>query len=85
MPSSEEDKVLSWDLKLQMEEVLVWVIEEEAVAVVEDNVAKEREMVVVDDDAIRSHYPLRSANPFLPPSLEHGSSNCVGKLLPPNS
>lgn len=52
MPSSEEDKVLSWDLKLQMEEVLVWVIEEEAVAVVEDNVAKEREMVVVDDDAM---------------------------------
>lgn len=44
MPSSEEDKVLSWDLKLQMEEVLVWVIEEEAVAVVEDNVAKEREL-----------------------------------------
>jgi len=35
-----------------MEEVLVWVIEEEAVAVVEDNVAKEREMVVVDDDAM---------------------------------
>lgn len=52
MPSSEEDKVLSWDLKLQMEEILVWVIEEEAVAVVEDNVAKEREMVVVDDDAM---------------------------------
>lgn len=52
MPSSEEDKVLSWDLKLQMEEVLVWVIEEEAVAVVEDNVAKEREMVGVDDDAM---------------------------------
>lgn len=52
MPSSEEDKVLSWDLKLQMEEVLVWVMEEEAVAVVEDNVAKEREMVVVDDDAM---------------------------------
>lgn len=48
MPSSEEDKVLSWDLKLQMEEILVWVIEEEAVAVVEDNVAKEREMVVVE-------------------------------------
>lgn len=56
MPSSEEDKVLSWDLKLQMEEVLVWVIEEEAVAVVEDNVAKEREMVGVDDDEIgRAH------------------------------
>lgn len=56
MPSSEEDKVLSWDLKLQMEEVLVWVMEEEAVAVVEDNVAKEREMVVVDDDEIgRAH------------------------------
>lgn len=52
MPSSEEDKVLSWDLKLQMEEVLVWVMEEEAVAVVEDNVAKEREMVGVDDDAM---------------------------------
>jgi hypothetical protein len=52
VPSSEEDKVLSWDLKLQMEEVLVWVMEEEAVAVVEDNVAKEREMVVVDDDAM---------------------------------